>query len=153
MVASKKTVIGFTEEDEVSIASSEEVEFFESDDETEHPVDSGDEEDYEEDEDEEDEEDYEEDEDEEDDDEENDEEEEDDEDEDVEEEIIRGKWCMDGAKTIDEAIEKLNEMIEYLNELKLEGWELIDEIDDDYGFLRKTTEDVAGERTKDVVTE
>jgi hypothetical protein len=58
-------------------------------------------------------------------------------DESEEEEIIRAKWCMDGAKTLDEAIEKLNEMIAYLQELKTEGWELVDEILDDYGFLRK----------------
>jgi hypothetical protein len=153
MVASKQRVIGFTEEDEVSIASSEEVEFFESDDETEHPVD-GDEcdddgEEEEEEEEDDDDDDYEE----ENEDDDDYEEENEDDDDYEEEEIIRGKWCMDGAKTIDEAIEKLREMIEYLEELKGEGWELIDEIDDDYGFLRKTSENVAGERTKDVVTE
>jgi len=147
MVASKKTVIGFTEEDEVSIASSEEVEFFESDDETEHPIDNEDNVDNE------DNQDYDEDDEEEDDNDDDEDYEEEDEDyEEEDEEIIRGKWCMDGAKTIDEAIEKLHEMIEYLKELKQEGWELIDEIDDDYGFLRKTTENVTGERTEDVVT-
>ncbi len=51
--------------------------------------------------------------------------------------IIRAKWSMDGASTLDEAIEKLNEFIEYLRSLKADGWELRDTIDDDYGFLKK----------------
>jgi len=48
---------------------------------------------------------------------------------------IRGKWQMDGAKTIDEAIVKLHEFIDYLREKKNEGWELREEINDDWGFL------------------
>ena len=50
---------------------------------------------------------------------------------------IRAKWTIDDAKTIDEAVEKLNEFITYLKSLKEEGWELREPISDDYGFLYK----------------
>ena len=58
----------------------------------------------------------------------------------VEEEniCIRAKWSMDDSNTIDEAIEKLKDFIEYLKSLKNEGWELREPIQDDYGFLYKT---------------
>jgi hypothetical protein len=52
--------------------------------------------------------------------------------------IIRAKWTIDGAATIDEAIEKLNDFIEHLRALKVEGWALREPIDDDYGFLYKS---------------
>lgn len=52
---------------------------------------------------------------------------------------IRAKWTMDSAKTLDECIERLQNYIKYLAELKEEGWELINPVDDDYGFLRKTS--------------
>jgi RecJ-like exonuclease len=58
-------------------------------------------------------------------------------DEDEEEIIIRAKWVMDGAATLDEAIQKLNEYSNYLEELKNQGYELCDPIEDDYGFLQK----------------
>ena len=51
--------------------------------------------------------------------------------------IIRAKWTMDSAKTVDECIERLQGFIKYLSELKEEGWELDNPVDDDYGFLRK----------------
>jgi hypothetical protein len=51
--------------------------------------------------------------------------------------IIRAKWQMDGARTLDEAINKLKGFIEYLRELKDDGWELRDSVEDDYGFLYK----------------
>lgn len=57
--------------------------------------------------------------------------------EEEEEVCIRAKWTIDDAKTIDEAIEKLNGFIEYLKSLKEEGWELREPIYDDYGFLYK----------------
>lgn len=53
--------------------------------------------------------------------------------------IIRAKWTMDGATTIDEAIEKLDGYIEYLKSLKEEGWELREPVNDDWGFLHKAT--------------
>ena len=51
---------------------------------------------------------------------------------------IRAKWTIDGSATIDEAIDKLNNFMEYLKELKNEGWTLREPINDDYGFLYKT---------------
>jgi hypothetical protein len=51
--------------------------------------------------------------------------------------IIRGKWMMDGADSIDEAIEMLQNEIEGLKAYKEEGWELQEPIRDDYGFLRR----------------
>ena len=51
--------------------------------------------------------------------------------------VIRAKWQMDGAKTLDEAVEKLEGFIKYLQALKLEGWELRNPIDDDWGFIYK----------------
>jgi hypothetical protein len=57
--------------------------------------------------------------------------------EEEEEVIIRAKWIMDGAKTIDEAVHKIKGFIVYLESLKEEGWELRQPINDDYGFLYK----------------
>ena len=51
--------------------------------------------------------------------------------------IIRAKWTMDGAETIDECIQKLNTYIEYLKSLKEDGWDLREAVDDDWGFLVK----------------
>jgi len=51
--------------------------------------------------------------------------------------IISAKGVMDGATTLDEAIEKFNEYINYLEELRNEGYELCDPIEGDQGFLQK----------------
>lgn len=48
-------------------------------------------------------------------------------------EYLRAKWMFDGAKTLDEVIQKLRQHIEHIEELKREGWELIGEVQDDYG--------------------
>jgi len=50
---------------------------------------------------------------------------------------IRAKWAMDGARTVDEAIIKLYNYIDYLRRLKEDGWELSDAVEDDYGTLEK----------------
>lgn len=52
-------------------------------------------------------------------------------------ETIRAKWQMDGAKTLDEAIEKLHDFIEFLRQCKRDGYELIEPINDDYGFMKQ----------------
>lgn len=76
--------------------------------------------------------------DEEEDDEEDEEEEEDDEEEDDDDEdIIRMKWIADGSKTLDDVIEKLREQIKFIEGLKEAGWELVREMDDDYGFIKQ----------------
>lgn len=46
---------------------------------------------------------------------------------------LRAKWMFDGAKTLDEVIEKLKDQIEYIKKLKEDGWELTDAVSDDYG--------------------
>lgn len=56
------------------------------------------------------------------------------------EDIIRAKWIFDGAKTLDEVIDRLKDQIEVIKKLKEDGWELIDEVADDYGIIRKKSE-------------
>lgn len=53
---------------------------------------------------------------------------------------LRCKWTMDGAKTLDEAIDKMYGFIEYLKKLKEDGYEFTQTMDDDWGFLRKKIE-------------
>lgn len=48
---------------------------------------------------------------------------------------LRAKWQMDGARTLDEAIDKLQGFIDFIAALRDEGWRLRRPIDDDYGFL------------------
>jgi hypothetical protein len=52
--------------------------------------------------------------------------------------IIRSKNQIDGASTLDEAIEMLYDFIGYLKELKADGYELKRPVEDDYGFIKKT---------------
>jgi hypothetical protein len=52
--------------------------------------------------------------------------------------IIRAKWTIDGARTLEEAAVKLERFAAYLREIRAEGWELRRVVDDDYGFLRFT---------------
>lgn len=54
------------------------------------------------------------------------------------EEIIRAKWIFDGAKTLDEVIDRLKDQIEIIKKMKEDGWELVGEVTDDYGIIRKT---------------
>lgn len=55
--------------------------------------------------------------------------------------IVRGKWMFDGCKTIAEMVEALKRQITFLEGMKKEGWEVRDEIDDDYAFLHRTPEE------------
>jgi hypothetical protein len=57
--------------------------------------------------------------------------------EEEEEEIIRGKWILDGAASIQNAIELIDSFKAYLETLRDEGYELTHPIEDDYGYLRK----------------
>jgi hypothetical protein len=52
-------------------------------------------------------------------------------------EYLRAKWMFDGAKTLDGVIERLHNQIKYIEHLKEEGWELIAEVNDDYGPMRQ----------------
>lgn len=51
---------------------------------------------------------------------------------------IYGKCCMDDAATLDEAVEKLEELIADLRILKAEGYELIETVLDGRGELELT---------------
>ena len=64
-----------------------------------------------------------------------------DKDKDKEEEhvVLRAKWILDDSENIDQCIDKLNAFIEYLKSIKSEGWELRDPVNDDWGFLYKST--------------
>lgn len=52
-------------------------------------------------------------------------------------EIVRAKWCMDGAATLAEAAEMLRGFAQHLDVLALEGWQLTQPVKHDYGFIRQ----------------
>ena len=54
---------------------------------------------------------------------------------------IRAKWIMDGAQTLAEARHKLHAYAKYLEQLEQQGYELIEPIVDDYGFLAQRSSD------------
>ena len=51
---------------------------------------------------------------------------------------LRGKWCMDGARNLDECIDMLQRFITYIEELKRDGYELSEPVADDFGFVEKS---------------
>ena len=53
--------------------------------------------------------------------------------------LIRGKWMLDGCRTLDDVVERLGKEIQYIQQLKDDGWELSTTIDDDYGFIERLT--------------
>lgn len=64
--------------------------------------------------------------------------EEEDVDDNSEEMILRSKWVLDGAETLEQCIEKYRNFITFMERLISEGWELTAPVGDDYGFLRKS---------------
>ncbi len=54
---------------------------------------------------------------------------------------VRAKWILDGASTIDEIIDKLENEIKYYRGLKADGWEVDGRVDDDWGFLIQVAPD------------
>lgn len=56
-------------------------------------------------------------------------------------ESIRAKWSMDGATTLTEAAECLRQYADYLVGREKEGWQLIEPIDDDWGFIQQTVDE------------
>jgi hypothetical protein len=59
---------------------------------------------------------------------------------DKEERVVRAKWTMDGSETMDEMAEKLEQKAEYIRDLKEEGWELEDSVQDDYAIVVRDEE-------------
>ena len=49
--------------------------------------------------------------------------------------VIRAKWLMDGAATLEQAAEQLEETARWLRALHARGWTLEGPIEDDYGIL------------------
>lgn len=50
-------------------------------------------------------------------------------------EIVRGKWLLEGATSIEEIIDNLKNFIEYMKDLRKSGFELAQPVEDDYGYL------------------
>ena len=51
--------------------------------------------------------------------------------------IIRAKWAIDGAATLEEAAVKAEAFAERLRGLHAQGWTLAQPVEDDYGFIEK----------------
>jgi hypothetical protein len=56
---------------------------------------------------------------------------------DEEPEIIRAKWIIDGAATLEDAARLAEEFAGYLRGLSADGWRLRAAVDDDYGYLTR----------------
>ena len=52
-------------------------------------------------------------------------------------EIIRAKWIMDGATNLPQAAQLVREFADHLDILAAQGYQLREEINDDYGFIYK----------------
>ncbi len=48
--------------------------------------------------------------------------------------VIRGKWILDGADNLEEAADMARTYADFLDELRLKGYELRGSIEDDYGY-------------------
>ena len=51
-------------------------------------------------------------------------------------ELVRGKWMLDGARSVSELVDRLLDMVERYRKMAREGWELIAPVYDDTGYLR-----------------
>lgn len=49
--------------------------------------------------------------------------------------LLRAKWTMDGARTLDEAAKQVRALANEIDELSQEGFELGAPVEDDYAFL------------------
>ena len=52
--------------------------------------------------------------------------------------MIRGKWSMDGCRTLADVAQRLRDGAARYEEMLQQGWELIGVIEDDYGYIRQT---------------
>lgn len=53
------------------------------------------------------------------------------------EEIIRAKWTLDGARTLEEAAQFAENFAAHLRQMAAYGWELTAPVEDDYGHVEK----------------
>jgi len=54
-----------------------------------------------------------------------------------EEHSIRMKWAIDGCETLEQIIERLEELKCHYRKLIEDGWYLTGPVDDDWGFIRQ----------------
>jgi len=57
--------------------------------------------------------------------------------------IVRAKWALDGARTLNEAAQKVRTFADYLQTLHNEGWVLAGPITGDYGYCHRQDADDA----------
>ena len=55
--------------------------------------------------------------------------------------LIRAKWTIDGCGTLEEAAKRLEAEAAWYRKLAADGWELDQEVADDYGFLHQVEAD------------
>jgi hypothetical protein len=51
--------------------------------------------------------------------------------------VIQGRWSLDGARSLQDAVEMAKEQVNYFEQLIEMGYELEGIVDDDYGVARK----------------
>jgi hypothetical protein len=62
------------------------------------------------------------------------------EDDEEEIEVIRGCWALDGCESLESAIASAKCFLEHLENLRDEGYELLEPVEDDCGYLKKHDE-------------
>ncbi len=55
--------------------------------------------------------------------------------------LLRAKWAMDGAETLDEAAQLLRQFADELDALAHAGFHLMGPVEDDHGFAHRAEED------------
>jgi hypothetical protein len=51
--------------------------------------------------------------------------------------VIRARWVMDGARTLEQAARKLEAFAQELRELEESGWQLTSPVENDHGVIRQ----------------
>jgi len=51
--------------------------------------------------------------------------------------VVRGRNILEGAPTLDQAIERVADFLDHLNSLKAQGFELSEPVQNDYGYLEQ----------------
>jgi len=58
-------------------------------------------------------------------------------DDDGSDDVVRARWVMDGARTLEQAARKLEAFAQELRELEDSGWQLTAPIENDHGVIRQ----------------
>lgn len=59
-----------------------------------------------------------------------------------EQKVVRGRWVLEGATNLDEAITKVADFLDTLQKMKSDGYELAEPVSDDYGFLEQINKQI-----------